>query len=294
MGDRLIYVDGEFYPKDQAKVSVYDHGLLYGDGVFEGIRAYGGKIFKLDEHIERLYFSAKCLMLDIGITMEEMQTRIIESVRKNELHDAYIRVVVTRGKGDLGIDPRTCPKPTIIIIVDTIRLYPQEFYENGLEVITASNRRTSIEALNPRIKSLNYLNNILAKMEGARAGLHEVVMLNENNFVAECSADNIFIFDKGVLKTPYIYLGALEGITRNTIMHIAADSGLKVEESVFTRFDLYGAQEVFLTGTAAEAVPVIKVDGRVIGNGRPGKVFTDLRRRFKEYVNETGTPIYGN
>ena len=294
MGERLIYIDGEYYPKEKASVSVFDHGLLYGDGIFEGIRAYNGRLFKLDEHIERLYFSAKCLMLDIGISAQEMTDLIIESVRINELRDAYIRVIVTRGKGDLGIDPRSCPKPTIIIIVDTIRLYPQEFYDNGLEVITASNRRTSVEALNPRIKSLNYLNNIMAKMDGTRAGLHEVIMLNENNYVAECSADNIFIVEKGILKTPYIHLGALEGITRNTIMELAKEAGIQVEESTFTRFDVYGAEEVFLTGTAAEAVPVIKVDGRIIGDGIPGKVFLNLKNRFKDFINSVGTPVYNN
>ncbi|MCK5683211.1 branched-chain-amino-acid transaminase [bacterium] len=292
MAERLIYIDGEYFPKEKASVSVFDHGLLYGDGVFEGIRAYNGKIFKLEEHVERLYFSAKCLMLDIGVSAQEMSNLIVESVRRNELHDAYIRVVVTRGKGDLGIDPRSCPKATIIIIVDTIKLYPQEFYDNGLEVITSSNRRNSVEALNPKIKSLNYLNNIMAKMEGTRAGLHEVIMLNENNYVAECSADNIFIVDKGILKTPYIHLGALEGITRNTIMQIAKESGLKVEESTFTRFDIYGAEEVFLTGTAAEAVPVIKVDGRIVSDGKPGPIFKDLRDKYKEYINSNGTSIY--
>ena len=287
----LIYIDGEFLPKAEAKVSVFDHGLLYGDGVFEGIRSYNGRVFKLDEHLERLYDSAKSIMLQIPIPIETMKEAVLETLRRNHLREGYIRLVVTRGVGDLGLDPDKCPNPTIIIIADKITLYPQKFYEKGLDIVTASVRRNYPEAINPRIKSLNYLNNILAKIEGKQAGTEEVLMLNAEGYVVECSGDNIFWVKNGVLVTPPVHIGILEGVTRNSVIALARDSGIQVEERVFTRHDLYIADECFLTGTAAEVIPVVTIDRRTIGDGRPGKVTQKLIAAFRQMANNTGTPI---
>ena len=288
----LIYIDGEFLPKAEAKVSVFDHGLLYGDGVFEGIRSYNGRVFKLDEHLERLYDSAKSIMLQIPIPIETMKETVLETLRRNHLSEAYIRLVITRGVGDLGLDPDKCPKPSIIIIADKIALYPQKFYEDGLEIVTASVRKNYPEAINPRIKSLNYLNNILAKIEGKQSGAVEVLMLNADGYVAECSGDNIFWLKNEVLVTPPVHMGILEGVTRNSVIDLARDAGMRVEERVFTRHDLYIADECFLTGTAAEVIPVVKIDRRVIGNGQPGKVTEKLIAAFRQFAHGCGTPIY--
>lgn len=290
----LIYIDGEFLPKAEAKISVFDHGLLYGDGVFEGIRSYNGRVFKLDEHLERLYDSAKSIMLQIPIPIETMKETVLETLRRNHLREGYIRLVVTRGVGDLGLDPDKCPKPTIIIIADKITLYPQKFYEKGLDIVTASARRNYAEAINPRIKSLNYLNNILAKIEGKQAGTEEVLMLNAEGYVVECSGDNIFWVKNDVLVTPPVHIGILEGVTRNSVIALARDNGMQVEERVFTRHDLYIADECFLTGTAAEVIPVVTIDRRTIGDGRPGKVTQKLIAAFRQMANNTGTPIYSS
>ena len=288
----LIYIDGEFLPKAEAKVSVFDHGLLYGDGVFEGIRSYNGRVFKLDEHLERLYDSAKSIMLEIPISIETMKETVLETLRRNHLREAYIRLIITRGVGDLGLDPDKCPKPSIIIIADKIVLYPQKFYEDGLEIVTASVRRNYAEAINPRIKSLNYLNNILAKIEGKQAGAEEVLMLNAEGYVVECSGDNIFWIKNGTLVTPPVHMGILEGVTRNSVIDIAREAGIRLEERVFTRHDLYIADECFLTGTAAEVIPVVKIDRRAIGDAQPGKITQRLIAAFRQYANNSGTPIY--
>ncbi|MCG9134036.1 branched-chain-amino-acid transaminase [Candidatus Poribacteria bacterium] len=288
----LIYIDGEFLPKAEAKVSVFDHGLLYGDGVFEGIRSYNGRVFKLDEHLERLYDSAKSIMLEIPISIETMEETVLETLRRNNLREAYIRLIITRGVGDLGLDPDKCPKPSIIIIADKIVLYPQKYYEDGLEIITASVRRNYAEAINPRIKSLNYLNNILAKIEGKQAGTEEVLMLNAEGYVVECTGDNIFWIKNGTLVTPPVHMGILEGVTRNSVIDLAREAGIRVEERVFTRHDLYIADECFLTGTAAEVIPVVKIDRRAVGDGQPGKVTQRLIAAFRQLANSTGTPIY--
>ena len=288
----LIYIDGEFLPKAEAKVSVFDHGLLYGDGVFEGIRSYNGRVFKLDEHLERLYDSAKSIMLQIPIPIETMKETVLETLRRNHLSEAYIRLVVTRGVGDLGLDPDKCPKPSIIIIADKIVLYPQKFYEEGLEIVTVSIRRNYSEAINPRIKSLNYLNNILAKIEGKQSGAEEVLMLNAEGYVVECSGDNIFWVKNDVIVTPPVHMGILDGVTRNSVIDLARDAGMRVEERVFTRHDLYIADECFLTGTAAEVIPVVKIDRRAIGDGQPGKVTEKLIAAFRQLAHSCGTPIY--
>ena len=288
----LIYIDGEFLPKAEAKVSVFDHGLLYGDGVFEGIRSYNGSVFKLDEHLERLYDSAKSIMLRIPIPIETLKEKVLETLRLNHLTEAYIRLIVTRGVGDLGLDPDKCPMPTIIIIADKITLYPPKFYEEGLEIVTVSVRRNYAEAINPRIKSLNYLNNILAKIEGKQAGAEEVLMLNAEGYVVECSGDNIFWIKNEVLVTPPVHIGILEGVTRNSVIDLAREAGMRVEERIFTRHDLYIADECFLTGTAAEVIPVVKIDQRGIGDGQPGKITQKLIAAFRQFTHSYGTPIY--
>ncbi|MGB9859967.1 MAG: branched-chain-amino-acid transaminase, partial [Moorellaceae bacterium] len=255
----VIYFDGQFVDQEEAKVSVFDHGLLYGDGVFEGIRAYHGRVFKLKEHIDRLFESARHIALDPGLTREEMMEVVLETCRRNNLRDAYIRLVVTRGKGDLGLDPRKCPKPLIFCIAAQIQLYPEELYEKGLELVTVATRRNIPDALDPRIKSLNYLNNILAKIEATRAGAPEGLLLNKEGYVAEATGDNIFIVKDGHLYTPPAYVGLLEGITRNTVLELARRLGLPAEERVFTRHEVYAADECFLTGTAAEVIPVVQL-----------------------------------
>lgn len=288
----LIYLDGKFVPKEEAKISVFDHGLLYGDGVFEGIRSYRGRVFRLDEHLERIYDSARAIMLEIPLSISEIEEVLLETLRRNNLHDAYIRLVVTRGVGDLGLDPAKCPKPTVFIITDKITLYPQEHYENGLEIVTVATRRNIPDAINPRIKSLNYLNNILAKLEGKQAGALEALMLNREGYVVECTGDNIFIVKNGALITPPKSVGILEGVTRNAVMELARDMGIGVREETFTLYEVYIADECFLTGTAAEIIPVVKIDQRKIGNGKPGKMTKKLATAFKQLTETSGTPIY--
>jgi len=288
---RLVYINGRLVPREEAVISVFDHGLLYGDGVFEGIRAYSGKIFKLDEHLDRLYNSARAIMLEIPLAKEEMREAVIETCRANPLDDAYIRLVVTRGVGDLGLDPWRAKEPQVIIIVDEIVLYPQEMYERGIEAIIVSTRRSAPMALNPAIKSLNYLNNILAKIEVHNAGAHEGIMLNAQGFVVEATGENIFIYREGRLLTPPVWAGALPGITRAVVMELAQREGIQVAEEIFTPYELYTAQECFLTGTAAEIVPVVKVDGRPIGEGRPGPVTKRLMEAFRQLTRSEGVPF---
>ncbi len=279
-----IYIDGKLYDKENAKISVFDHGLLYGDGVFEGIRMYNGKIFKCVEHIDRLFESARAIGIRIPMSKKEVIKAMEDTLKANDLKDGYVRLLVTRGIGDLGLDPKLCEMPSVIIIADKIQLYPPEIYEKGLELITAATPRNHQEALSPRIKSLNYLNNIMAKMEGHQANVREVVMLNLDGYVCECSADNILLVKNGVLKTPPASAGILKGITRDTIMEIAQESGTEVREENITRFDLYVADEVFLCGTAAELIAAVKIDGRVINDGKPGPVFKELLGKFRELV----------
>ncbi len=281
-----IYINGQFYDKAEAKISVYDHGLLYGDGVFEGIRVYSGKVFRLREHLERLYDCARAVALEIPLTREQMGEAVVATVRANAKQDGYIRLVVTRGAGSLGLDPRRTSDPQVIIIVDDITLYPPEMYENGMEIVTAATIRNHPNALNPRVKSLNYLNNIMAKVEGLRAGCQEALMLNHKGEVAECTGDNVFLVKRGVLRTPPLDAGILEGVTRNAVIELAKQADILVEEISLTRHDVYTADEVFLTGTAAEVIPVVKCDGRAIGTGKPGPVTKRLRERFQQLVRQ--------
>lgn len=279
-----VYISGKFVNKEDAKVSVYDHGLLYGDGVFEGIRSYAGQVFRLNEHVDRLYESARAIHLAIPMSTDEMAQAIIDTLAINNFTDAYIRVVVTRGAGSLGLDPRKTTDPQVIIITDMISLYPEEFYENGLAIITAGTIRNHPAALSPRIKSLNYLNNILAKIEGTNAGCLEALMLNHSGYVAECTGDNIFIVKHGVIHTPSIDAGILDGITRRAVINLATEKGLAVVERTMERYDILTADECFLTGTAAEVIPVTKLDGRNIGNGEVGPVTRSLRQSFQKMV----------
>lgn len=288
----LVYVNGQYIPKEQATVSVFDHGFLYGDGIFEGIRAYNGRVFKLEEHLDRLYESAHSIMLTIPLTKDELREVVLETCRRNNLTDCYIRLVVSRGTGDLGLDPRKCSRATVIVIADRIQLYPQEFYTNGLKVATVATRRNGAETVNPRIKSLNYLNNILAKIEANLAGYAEVIMLNQEGQVVECTGDNIFLVKRGELITPPIHVGILEGITRNAVMDLACARGITVSERVFTRHDVWIADECFLTGTAAELIPVVAADGRPIGDGRPGPVTGALLADFHRLTQAEGVPIF--
>jgi branched-chain amino acid aminotransferase len=279
-----VYIDGKYFDREEARLSVFDHGLLYGDGVFEGIRIYGGKVFKLREHVARLYQSAGAILLQIPMTEEEMEAAVVDAVRINEKGSGYIRLIVTRGEGPLGIDPGTCKKATVVIIVSDIQLYPEEYYRKGIQIITASTRRVPPECLDPRIKSLNYLNNIMAKIEARQAGCFEAVMLNTSGFVAECTADNIFIVKDKMLLTPAAHQGALEGITRAVVIQAARSLGLASSETTLAPYDLYNADECFLTGTGAEIVPVVKIDGRVIGNGAPGPVTEKVIQSFRNSV----------
>lgn len=287
-----IYLDGKLVNEEDAKISVFDHGLLYGDGVFEGIRAYNSRVFKLDEHLERLYNSARAIMLKIPLTMKEMREAVLMTIRANGLNNAYIRLVVTRGKGDLGLDPKKCPKPTVFIIVHKITLYPKELYYKGMEVVTVPTIRNLVSAIDPQIKSLNYLNNVLAKIEANLAGMPEAIMLSKDGYVVECTGDNIFVVKKGALITPPTYLGVLAGITRNTVLELAEKLKIEAKEDVFTRYTLYTADECFLTGTAAEIIPVVKIDDRVIGDGMPGKLSLKLMKEFWALTKKEGTPIY--
>ncbi len=285
-----VYINGKFYDKNQAKVSVFDHGLLYGDGVFEGIRAYNRLVFKLKEHIDRLFESAHAIMLEIPLNKEQLIKAVIQTLKANNISDGYIRLIVTRGEGDLGLDPRKCNgNATIIIITDKIALYPQKLYEKGMEIITVATTRNSHEALNPQMKCLNYLNNIMAKIEAVQLGYEEALMLNDQGYVAECTGDNIFIVSKGELYTPPEIMGVLRGVTRDTVLDIAKKNKICTHEHVFTRHELYIADECFLTGTAAEIIPVVKVDGRIIGTGKPGKLTLSLTKKFKELTKKEGT-----
>lgn len=287
-----IYLDGKFVSREDAKISVFDHGLLYGDGVFEGIRAYDGRVFRLREHIDRLYDSAKAIMLNVGLSKEEMMGVVLESFRINELKDGYVRLVVTRGVGDLGLNPNKCPKCSIFCIATGIAIYSEEVYEKGLKVVTASTRRIGPASLSAAIKSLNYLNQILARIEGNLAGADELVVLNEEGFVAECTADNIFVIKNGRLMTPPLTAGALGGITRRAVMDIASECGMNCVEVELTRYDLWVADEIFLTGTAAEVVPVREVDGRITGCGCKGEVTARFMDGFHKLTRKQGELIY--
>jgi branched-chain amino acid aminotransferase len=283
---RQVYISGKFVPQADAKISVFDHGLLYGDGVFEGLRTYRGKVFRLRQHVVRLYESAKAIWLEIPISLVQMCDAVNETVRVNKIDDGYVRLVVTRGAGTLGLDPNRCSNPQVIIIADTITLYPKELYEKGLEIVTVSVQRNHPAALSARIKSLNYLNNILAKIEGLQAGCIEALMLNHKGEVAECTGDNIFLIRHGALYTPPLEAGILAGITRDAVIEIARDAGIDVHERPLTKHDVYVADECFLTGTAAEVVPVVKVDSRIIGAGKPGPITADLEKRFRKLTQE--------
>jgi branched-chain amino acid aminotransferase len=288
----LVYLDGELVPEAEAKVSVFDHGLLYGDGVFEGIRAYNGRVFRLDQHLERLYDSARAIELDIGMTEQDMAEAVLATCRANDLRDAYVRLVVTRGRGDLGLDPRKCPRPTIFIIADSIALYPEEYYGRGLDLITCFTRRNSPDALDPAIKSLNYLNNILAKIETIRAGVPEGIMLSHDGYVAECSGDNIFLVNDDHVLTPLVSVGSLRGVTRQAVIELLDEMGIETRRELIRLLAVYTAREVFLTGTAAEIVPVASVDGRPIGDGTPGALTRRLHGAFHALTQREGTPIY--
>ncbi len=290
-----IFIDGKWFPREEAKISVFDHGLLYGDGVFEGIRSYKGLVFKLKEHLDRLWESAHTLMLEIPMTRKEMEKAIIETLRKNGILDGYIRVVVTRGTGDLGLDPAKCKRATVFIITDKITLYPESLYQNGLSIVTVPTVRNLPEAVNPAVKSLNYLNNILAKIEAKNSGCMEALMLNHQGYVTECTGDNVFMIKRGelegnapILLTPPSYLGALKGITRQAIIEVACSKKIAFEERILSRHDFFNADEVFLTGTAAEVIPVVKIDGRVIGNGKPGPVTGTLLKGFHALTRTSG------
>lgn len=287
---KKIYIDGVFYPEAEAKISVFDHGLLYGDGIFEGIRFYNGRVFRLEEHIDRLWDSAKAILLDIPMSKEEMIEATLESCRQNGLRDGYIRLVVTRGVGDLGLNPANCPRATVIIIAAGIKLYPEELYQHGLKVVTCATRRVAPGAFSPAVKSLNYLNNVLAKIEAANAG--EGLMLNEQGYVAEATGDNVFIFKKGILYTPPVSAGGLGGITRNVVIGLAQELGMTVNETNLTRYDLFTADEFFLTGTAAEIIPAVELDSRLIGDGKPGPLTAKLIAQYRELTQASGTPIY--
>lgn len=282
-----VNINGTLYAKEDARVSVYDHGLLYGDGVFEGMRSYGGNVFRLEQHLQRLWESAKAIWLEIPVTQEALTVAVNETLSANDIQDGYIRLVVTRGAGTLGLDPNRTSDPQVIIITDHITLYPDEYYQNGLKIVTVKTRRNHPDALSPRIKSLNYLNNILAKIEGLEAGCVEALMLNHRGEVAECTGDNIFLVKAGNLITPATDAGILEGITRQAVIDLAQEAGMEVQEPTIQLNDVYEADECFLTGSAAEVVPVVQVDERQIGTGAPGPVTCDLMKRFRELVNPT-------
>ena len=287
-----IYIDGSFYDQAEAKISVFDHGLLYGDGVFEGIRFYNDRVFRLDEHVQRLWHSAQAIALELPMSKSELIAATLETIRQNDLHDGYIRLVVTRGVGSLGLSPDSCRRPSIIIIAATIVLYPEELYQKGLSMVTCSTRRTSPAALSPRVKSLNYLNNILAKLEAQNANAGEGLMLNEQGYVAECTGDNIFIVRSGEILTPHLSSGILGGVTRAVVFELAREHQIPVLERELTRYDIITADECFLTGTAAEVIPAVQLDRLLIGAGQPGPITLKLIARFRELTRATGTPIY--
>ncbi len=290
--DAKIYIDGRFYSEADAKVSVFDHGLLYGDGIFEGIRFYNGRVFRLGEHLDRLWDSARSICLEIPLTKQNMTEAVLETIRQNHMRDGYIRLLVTRGIGNLGLNPKQCKTPSVIIIAAAIALYHENMYRKGLTVVTCATRRCNPGALNPAVKSLNYLNNVMARIEADLAGADEALMLNDAGNIAECTADNIFVIKRGQIVTPPVTAGALRGITRSVVFEIAAELGFKTLKADITRHDVFAADESFLTGTAAEIIPVVKVDGRSIGNGKPGSVTTRIMARFREMTRETGTPIF--
>lgn len=286
-----VYISGKLVAKRDAKISVFDHGLLYGDGVFEGIRAYNGRVFMLDEHVERLFDSARAIALEIPMTVAGIVRAVIRTCRANKIRNGYIRLIVTRGVGTLGLSPYTCKKGAVIVIADSIQLYPRRLYDEGLSIVTVGTVRNHPEALNPRIKSLNYLNNILAKIEAINCGVLEAVMLNHAGHVAEATGDNLFVVKDRVLRTPPASAGILRGITRDVVIELAREGGYEIREETLSRYDLYTAEEVFLTGTAAEVIAVINIDRRVIGEGKPGPVTRELARSFKTRAMSTGTSI---
>ena len=286
-----VYIDGKFLDEKHAKISVFDHGLLYGDGVFEGIRAYNGRAFKVKEHVDRLFFSAKAILLKVPMSHAALCEAVLETCRRNKIRDGYVRLVVTRGVGTLGLDPDRCKKGSVIVIAGKIQLYPRELYEKGMSLITVPTTRNFANALNPAIKSLNYLNNILAKIEAKIGGCEEAIMLNPEGNVAECTGDNVFVVNGGRVSTPPLSAGALRGITRGVVMDLACEAGLEVDEPNLARYDLYNANECFITGTAAEIVPIVKIDGRVVGNGRPGKVSRMLIGNYRALTQASGEPI---
>jgi len=286
-----IWLDGQLLDENEAKVSVFDHGLLYGDGIFEGIRFYNGRVFRLEEHIERLFMSARAILLTMSWTQEEVCKIVCDTIRANGLTDGYVRLVVTRGAGGLGLNPYLCEKASMFCIAASIQLYPEEYYEKGLDLITCSTRRPTHATLSPQVKSLNYLNNVMAKVECVKAGVVEGLMLNEAGTVAECTGDTVFIVKNGVVITPKISDGALDGITRSVIFDLCENLGIDIIEDTLTRYDVYTADECFLTGTAAEVIPVVSVDDRPIGNGKPGALFAELLAAFREEANTTGTEI---
>jgi branched-chain amino acid aminotransferase len=288
----VIFLNGEYAAREAATVSVFDHGYLYGDGIFEGIRAYNGRVFRLDEHLDRLYESARTIMLPIPLTKAQVREAVLETLRRNGLRDGYVRLVVSRGPGDLGLDPRKCPQATVVVIAENIQLYPQEAYTRGLRAVTATTRKIRPDMLSPQVKSLNYLGNILARLEVNQAGADEGIMLNAEGYVTECTADNVFIASREELWTPPAYLGILKGITRATVLELARALGIRAEERVFTLHDVYIADECFLTGTAAEVAPVVEVDGRAIGDGRPGALTRRLNEAFRALVQAEGARIY--
>jgi len=287
-----IYIDGRFYDEKSARISVFDHGLLYGDGIFEGIRAYNGRVFKLKEHIDRLFCSAKAILLTIPMSHANLMRTVVETCRRNRIRDGYIRLLVTRGVGTLGLNPNRCKRPSIIVIADRIQLYPPAFYEKGMAIVTVPTARNLHSALNPAIKSLNYLNNILAKIEANNSGCEEAIMLNAEGFVSECTGDNLFLVKDGQLFTPPLSAGALYGITRRVVMELAEQDGMRVSEPNLTRYDVFNADECFLSGTGAELIPVVKVDGRVIGTGRPGRITRRLVDTYHALTQVSGEPIY--
>lgn len=288
----MIYIDGQLVPETEAKISVFDHGLLYGDGVFEGIRFYNGRVFRLEQHIRRLYDCAKSILINIPMTRSEMIKATCETVAANKLEDGYIRLVITRGVGPMGLSPYKCPRPSVIIIASTITLYPKEAYENGLTMATVATRRPSHDILSPQVKSLNYLNNIMAKVEAIQAGAEEGLMLNDVGLVAECTGDNLFIIRDGIISTPPLTAGALDGITRGVVFEIARDLGIPIRERDLSRHDVFTADECFLTGTAAEVIAAVKLDQRSIGSGKPGALTQKIIARFRELTATTGTPCY--
>jgi len=286
-----VYIDGKYLEEQDAKISVFDHGLLYGDGIFEGIRAYNGRVFKLKEHIDRLFYSAKAILLGVPLTHQQVCDAVLETCRQNKIRDGYIRLVVTRGPGGLGLNPNKCKQPSVIVIADKIQLYAKEVYERGMDIITVPTVRNLHSALNPAIKSLNYLNNVLAKIEANLGGCEEAIMLNAQGFVSECTGDNVFIIKAGKIYTPPLSAGALYGITRSVVIDLARESGIEVTEPDLTRYDMFNADECFLTGTGAEIVPVVKIDGRVIGTGQPGAMTKKLVEKYRALTQSSGDPI---